>query len=367
MKCNLLCRVWHFLRKIFCWLFGCCCGGGSGGSGSGCCSANKKYVSSPRHVYEKDCVKMLRKPKGDAIIGKGYHRSGWFYVVSGLARLDSEKGILLDDFVEQNFCYAQNPNIYTEDWVGIFHHPPFPPDFSNEKEKMSVYLNTPAFKESAKHLKLAITLTEYHRNELENYLDCPVVCIPHPIENNIDGNFEQWNYTRYQQHRKIIQLGFYLRNTQLIYQTPYIEGVKRLRLWSNREWVKKYDAEVVRYWRANGNRLLYGGVQDMTFQSASSYDRLLSQSVIIMELFDASANNGVLDCIIRNTPIIINRHPAVVEYLGADYPLYFDDPKEIPALMKKVYSAHVYLRDMDKSHLGIKFFTRQLMSFVNEL
>ena len=29
-----------------------------------------------------------------------------------------------------------------------------------------------------------------------------------------------------------------------------------------------------------------------------------------------------------NTPIVINRLPAVVEYLGADYPFYFNSLEE---------------------------------------
>ena len=54
--------------------------------------------------------------------------------------------------------------------------------------------------------------------------------------------------------------------------------------------------------------------------TAHRYDCLLPENVMAIELFDASANNVVVECIARNTPIIVNRHPAVVEYLTADYP-----------------------------------------------
>ena len=43
---------------------------------------------------------------------------------------------------------------------------------------------------------------------------------------------------------------------------------------------------------------------------------------MILSLVDASANNAVIDCIARATPLLVNPHPAVIEYFGADYPTY---------------------------------------------
>ena len=42
----------------------------------------------------------------------------------------------------------------------------------------------------------------------------------------------------------------------------------------------------------------------------------------------ASANNAVIECIARGTPLLVNPLPAVVEYLGADYPFYFHSLEE---------------------------------------
>jgi hypothetical protein len=43
-----------------------------------------------------------------------------------------------------------------------------------------------------------------------------------------------------------------------------------------------------------------------------------------MDLYDATSNNAIVECIIRNTPIIVNKLPGVVDYLGENYPLYFN-------------------------------------------
>ena len=83
-------------------------------------------------------------------------------------------------------------------------------------------------------------------------------------------------------------------------------------------------------------------------------------------MFDASANNTVIECIIRNTPIIVNRLESVVEYLGADYPLYFDSLDEIPELIniKNIEKAHNYLVSMDKTDLSFTHFNKVLSNSI---
>jgi hypothetical protein len=66
-------------------------------------------------------------------------------------------------------------------------------------------------------------------------------------------------------------------------------------------------------------------VEIMTHVTDVEYDDLLSSSVVFLNLFDAPANTTVIECIVRNTPILINPLPGVVEYLGKPYPLYYND------------------------------------------
>lgn len=110
-----------------------------------------------------------------------------------------------------------------------------------------------------------------------------------------------------------------------------------------------------------------------------TYDTWLTQNVVFLHLVDASAVNTVLECIIRHTPVIVNRHPAVVEVLGDTYPLYYDsfsldDPcgwvrmcNQVMEMWKNtdvIYRAHVHLRQMDKNRFDVHYFVEQLSSLV---
>lgn len=330
-------RIKHICHK--------CCGSGSG-TGS----------------TDYEGIKLVRER--DEVIGTGFHRSGWPYVFQYLESIACKDGILLDDFVEQNFCYKDKPDVYREPWVGIFHHPPTIPYFGNIREDLSVMMEKPEFKESAKNLKLAIALSEHLATFLRQHLTCPVVVMSHPAY--IPDN--KWTHKKYinNRNKKLVQVGYYLRNTQLIRQIPH-SIFQKVRLWVKKDWVQSYDARVAKHWKLIGGRAEYNDYKDIYYVPSSKYDDLLCENIVIMEVFDASASNGVLDCLVRNTPIIVNKHPAVVEYLGPNYPLYFTHPDEIPALTLKAKEAHEYLVNLDKSFLNVECFIKKIMDEIQKI
>lgn len=94
----------------------------------------------------------------------------------------------------------------------------------------------------------------------------------------------------------------------------------------------------------------YQSVTPIAQLSNDDYDKLLSSSVVFLKLEDAAAVNTIIECIIRNTPIIVNRLPATVEYLGADYPLFYNHINEVSKFTAKdVQAAYKYLTKLDKS------------------
>ena len=96
------------------------------------------------------------------------------------------------------------------------------------------------------------------------------------------------------------------------------------------------------------------------------YDELLSKNIVFIDLFDAAANNTILECIVRKTPIILNKVGGVTEYLGDDYPLYFTELNEVNNLLTddNILKAHEYLKNIKT--IDINTFNKNIFNFVNK-
>jgi hypothetical protein len=96
----------------------------------------------------------------------------------------------------------------------------------------------------------------------------------------------------------------------------------------------------------------------------NDYDILLSKNIVFLDLYDTSANNAVIECIARGTPLLINKHPATIEYLGEEYPFYFDSLKEASDKLNDIdliRDTHQYLTTFDKrKQITIEYFKQQL-------
>ena len=94
------------------------------------------------------------------------------------------------------------------------------------------------------------------------------------------------------------------------------------------------------------------------------YDLLLRENIVFLCLLDASAVNTLIECIVRNTPIVVNRIPPVEEALGKEYPLYYDDIEEVDDLLTepKIRRAYRYLKDLNKEPYRIENFITSIRS-----
>ena len=95
--------------------------------------------------------------------------------------------------------------------------------------------------------------------------------------------------------------------------------------------------------------------------SNDEYDALLSQNIVLLKLVDASACNTVLECVVRRTPIIVNRIPALEQLLGWDYPGFYDHDAEADILassMDAISAMHAHLKDIDLAQFALEHFVR---------
>ena len=66
--------------------------------------------------------------------------------------------------------------------------------------------------------------------------------------------------------------------------------------------------------------------------------------------------------LLKDIPLLINCHPAVVEYLGDDYPLYYNSLESANKKIKDIQlikDTHEYLKNMNKSRFNIHTFIKE--------
>ena len=338
--------------------------------GDGACTSPvvEEPQRKPPSAISPFAPRNLARPTSE-VIGKDKHRSGWPWVLNAISR--SDLPILLDDFVEQTFCYRFPRPVHVAPWVGIFHHPPGMPSFADAWQKPQVFFEYPEFQESLRHLRGAIALSEHLASWLRGKLDVPVEVIQHPS----DAPTIAWTPDRFAANPDpmLIQVGFYLRNLCAIEQFP-ARGLQRAKLLpiphsAQQAWVLDWERRCRELWDRLATRRWYCPPSLIPAADPAQYDVLLSENVVFTEVFDSSANNVVVECIARNTPIVVNDHPAVVEYLGAEYPLYFEAIEEIPSLLsdERIVAAHQYLAALGKEWLSLDVFVNAVLAFCRRI
>lgn len=102
--------------------------------------------------------------------------------------------------------------------------------------------------------------------------------------------------------------------------------------------------------------------------SDEEYDDLLSSSIVFLDLYDAVANTTAIECLSRNTPLIVNRLSGIEEYLGTDYPLYYGTPEEAASIFndrERLIKGVEYLKKQYESHSHMFSTSAFLKAFAN--
>ena len=320
----------------------------------------------------------------------GKHRSGWSWVMDGFRSFEDDKqGIILSSFIERDFGWGYDIELIRKmknrGWVGIAHAPHNYPKFIEDivNQKPNYYVNESPYKSVWPSCKGIFTLSEYLANEWRRLLpNVKVESLIHPTE--IPHN--KFTLEKYQRNgdRKIIQIGYWLRKLTSIIRLKTPQSIQRtmiipditiphiLDLWSGCRSVEmgetNYEFESNNIPNSLKFRKLkdicgYHGVNALAQVSNKEYDELLSKNIVFLDVYDMSASNLIVECIVRNTPILISKHPAVVEYLGEDYPFYFTNIEEATEKLKEddiIKNTYQYLVKMDKSKFTRNYFVKSV-------
>ena len=298
------------------------------------------------------------------------HRGGWGTIINNLSKnkiINNTSSNLFLDIIEKYFLWEKN-KVIKKKWSGIIHCTPITPPYLKSVNISFLFTNK-IFIESLDTCYCIFTLSKYITKFLEKEFikinkNIKVFTLKHPIETTGIIYFELEKYFT-NSNKKLVQIGQQLRKVTSIYLLPNIEHEK---LWLTgtknfKKCEKLLNNESI-YLSVNISKLEMDSIKMYYTNTIEEYDNILSQNIVFVDLFDAAANNTVLECIVRNTPIIIRKIEGVVEYLGENYPLYFTKLDQVNDLLKseKIIKAHEYLKKMDKTDISIDYFIKSLIN-----
>ena len=160
----------------------------------------------------------------------------------------------------------------------------------------------------------------------------------------------------------------YLENifTNVVVENLYHPCPIRTHLFNYKKFIKKkqirflgkhlrkydiFDKLSVSYGKLQGRKFVYINLKDFNIS--------FIDTIMFIDVQDASAMNGVIECMQRNTPLLVCKHPAIIEYLGEKYPFYFESLEEANRKandISLIYETHLYLKNMNKKKIQVDTF-----------
>ena len=316
------------------------------------------------------------------------HRGGWKTVINyglsnNIVSETNEESVVFIDCCEKYFIWDRLKPIKTK-WIGIIHSTPATPDFLYETLGMDILLKNDNFVNSLKTCMGIVGLTKYqidYINEfffVNNYKYIPeTIAVSHPVE-PLTRTFDLDKFKSVDKY-SILLLGQQLRkitdllkiiNTPLIKDKVWLSGIKN-------EAVKnaRIMKEITGLGLSNTDYADFCSTIFMPYlDDYREYDTLIHNSIVFIPLFDSSANNSVLECIISNTPAFVQQNKGTIEYLGEKYPMFFNDVDEVNDILKDrnrlmdtIENTHIYLKNLDKNKFTNKHFYSDILKFINNL
>jgi hypothetical protein len=285
------------------------------------------------------------------------HRTGWPHIVEHI-RSTVPHADRIDDFVEAAFGWDRKGGLwYDKPWIGIAHNPRGDHILSHAVRRHPwLFMRTSGWHLSRPKLRRLVVLSNHHARQL-GVQRFRVEVLTHPTT----FGHPTWDIGAWEESRRVVQLGEWLRNTQLL-QEIAPKGFNNVVL--RKETRTTHIAEEFREKLSGRSAPRPHNVYLSPVLDDDYYDRILASSVMVTEVYDASANNSVLESIARAVPHLINRHPAVMEYMGPDYPGYWERREQIEPMLNDVNrldECHLYLLERSlKAKFRIENFIRDL-------
>ena len=270
---------------------------------------------------------------------------------------------------EYNFNIAKSSHEIEGEWIGIIHDPLDTHKYYKNHGKCRDHLKGKGFRRSLQRCKglFFLTQTECEKWKIAlgdlgyDHIKCDYGL--HPIQNH-EHRFS-WNDFLENENKRIIQTGYWLRIPYSIFKLDVPHDYKKTIVpYDDRQrWYLKLFGKTDGVWVDKQERNSVDKVSHLPYED---YLYMLTKNVLYMELCEVSANNTILDAILMNTPLIVNKLNGVVEYLGEDYPLYFKNRNEVASIVcdyTRIKEAYLYLKNMNKTKFSVEYFYQSFDRF----
>lgn len=313
---------------------------------------------------------MIPKLRIESHIHYGHHRSGWDFAIQSIECLhcEGEGAVLLNTVVDRDFAARFGSasrgerNAYQRPWAGFIHVPPGVPGWLEYQKSPEYYFQLPEWKKRLPHCRGLMTLSRDLRDWVSEHAPgIPVLALHHPTEFPEKG----FDFETYLRHGEaVVQVGWWLRRLSSIHFLDLPRRRKHLLIpFQEGEMTRFENAVQADRSRTNAPPLEQWDATILPRVSNDGYDELLSRSIVFLDLYAAAANNAVIECMVRRTPVLTRNLPATREYLGEEYPFFFESLEEAAskaADASLVLKTHEYLRAKDLSFLSGESFCRTL-------
>jgi len=296
------------------------------------------------------------------------HRSGWGAVMEQLDCLHSVSGIMVDSFIERTFGWMRDDLLrehkipYQEPWIGFIHNPPGIPEWYKDFNKLQHIFDDSIFIESLKYCKGLYTLSNYLNKWVEDNIPSGYnILIDELYHPHVGTDYTMFCYEEWLNNKTpmILDIGTWLRKQTTLYNLNISNKIRKVKLWpkghengtTNRKTMEKFFDKEVSF--LGDYSFTKQGVSNIENVSNIMYDYLLSRNIVFFDCWDTSANNTLVECIERTTPVLCPRLPAIIEYVGDTYPMLYENSIHASELLREpevILRAHNHMKAILKSN-----------------
>lgn len=239
-------------------------------------------------------------------------------------------------FIDQKYTqYVEQ--LFKKPWFGVIHVPLLTPNWAmySQNDLSQIYLSESWIKAKSNCVGV-ICLSTHLAEQFKAFCPgIPVYSLKHPVGTHTAS----FDFSLFKKSQRMALVGAWLRNYADFCRldSPYEKHI--LHNSYSRQFIKDQYAKYCPTIHS-----LIAEVKTINFLTNDEYDDLMCSSLIFLGLHETSANNAICECISYSTPFVSLKHPAVIEYVGEDYPLLVDDYSDISAIKDAdVLAAHNYL------------------------